>query len=121
MWNALAIVDAVRFTFVAEDNLRGYFAESHQVLHPQVIVMTRFLANCQWAYLATSVLVALTSSNETTLKAAFGIAIGATLGAFRAVALGIADGVVQAPWKSPYASLLTLPPLLLLSYFAFWF
>jgi hypothetical protein len=121
VWSALAMVDAVRFTFDLEDNLRGYFVAQHQALHPQVVVMTRFLANCQWAYLATSVLVALTSSNVTVLKAAFGIAIMATLGAFRAVAMGIQDGVVQSPWKSQYASLLTVPPLLLLSYFAFWF
>lgn len=51
----------------------------------------------------------------------FKIMIACTLGAFRAVSRGVADGTIKAPWKTGYASFMTLPPLLLLSYFAFMF
>jgi hypothetical protein len=113
VWNALAAVDAVRFTFHLEDGLRGCFVAQHHALRPQVVVMTRLPANRLMACtLPRPIGVALTASNATVLKAAFGIA---TIGDARCVpggrrpALGIQDGVVQSPWKSQYSSLLTVP------------
>lgn len=61
------------------------------------------------------------TAREPHLKAMFKIMIACTLGAFRAVSRGVADGTIKAPWKTGYASFMTLPPLLLLSYFAFMF
>lgn len=117
VWNSLALGDALLFTFRPSQNLNGYLV-GEWGLH--TLAMTRMLANCQLGLIASSVLVALTA-REPHLKAMFKIMIACTLGAFRAVSRGVADGTIKAPWKTGYASFMTLPPLLLLSYFAFMF
>jgi hypothetical protein len=117
-WNSLALLDAFMFTFRPLDNLRGYLVSPD--IHPQALAMTRLLANCQLGFIAMNVLVALTA-RERQLRQTFGLTILATLGAFRAVYCGVADGVIKAPWKTAYASLLSLPPLLFLAYFALFF
>ena len=114
-WNGIALTDALMFTFRPKQNLDGYHTEGW---NDHTLAQVRMLANCQLALIGTSCLLALTS-NETNLKRMFQILILATLGAFRAVGAGVKEGTIKAPWKTKYASLMTLPPLLLLGYFAF--
>ncbi|CAB9526506.1 expressed unknown protein [Seminavis robusta] len=116
-WNGIALVDALMFTFRAKQNLDGYLVGEWG---PHAMAQTRMLANCQLALIATVALVAFTG-DEKTLKNCFKIMILATLGAFRAVAAGVRDGAVKAPWKTGYAAVMSAPPLLVLGYFAFVF
>ncbi|KAL3905312.1 MAG: hypothetical protein SGILL_009727 [Bacillariaceae sp.] len=116
-WNGIALVDALMFTFRAKQNLDGYLVGEWG---PHAMAQTRMLANCQLALIATSCLVACIA-DERALKIMFKILILATLGAFRAVAAGVKEGTVKAPWKTGYAAVMTAPPLLLLAYFAFFF
>ena len=113
----MALVDALMFTFRAKQNLDGYLIGEWG---PHTLAMTRMLANCQLGLIATIAMVALVG-DEKTIKNMFKILILVTLGAFRSVFAGVAEGTIKAPWKTGYASALTLPPLLLLSYFAFVF
>lgn len=117
LWNSMALVDALMFTFRAKQNLDGYLIGEWG---PHTLAMTRMLANCQVGLIATIAMVALVG-DEKTIKNMFKILILVTLGAFRSVFAGVAEGTIKAPWKTGYASALTLPPLLLLSYFAFVF
>ena len=117
LWNSMALVDALMFTFRAKQNLDGYLIGEWG---PHTLAMTRMLANCQLGLIATIAMVALVG-DEKTIKNMFKILILVTLGAFRSVFAGVAEGTIKAPWKTGYASALTLPPLLLLSYFAFVF
>jgi len=114
VWNSLALVDALMFTFRPSQNLDGYLLGEWG---PHTLAMTRMLANCQLILIGMTSLIAWTA-DERTLKTAFKILILATLGAFRAIASGVKEGTIQAPWKTGYATALSLPPLLLLSYFA---
>ena len=115
IWDGIALVDAIRFTFQAKQNLDGYLLGDWC---QHTVAMTRMLANCQLAFIATTALVAFIGQ-ERTLKQMFIINIFATLGAFRAIAAGVAEGTIKAPWKTGYAAVMSAPPLLLLSYFAF--
>lgn len=144
LWNGIALVDALMFTFrpvrtkvlicdrvpliiplyslifvsrvtLQRQNLDNYLLGewgSH------ALAQTRMLANCQLALIASVTLIAVTG-NENTLKWGFKIMFLATLGAFRAVSAGVKEGTIKAPWKSEYTAFMSLPPLLLLSYFAF--
>jgi len=105
------------FTFRAKQNLDGYLVGEWG---PHTLAMTRMLANCQLGLIASSILIALTS-NERQLKNMFKILMFCTLGAFRAIYYGVKEGTVKAPWKTGYAAVMSLPPLLLLGYFAFIF
>ena len=82
--------------------------------------MTRMLANCQLGLIASVILVAF-SGDERAIKNMFKILILCTIGAFRAVYAGVQEGIIKAPWKTGYATVMSLPPLLLLSSFAFIF
>ena len=117
LWNSVALVDALMFTFRAKQNLDGYLIGDWG---QHTLAMTRMLANCQLGLISTITLVAWVG-DEKTIKNMFKILILVTLGAFRAVFAGVADGTIKAPWKTGYAAAMTLPPLLLLSYFAFVF
>ena len=114
VWNSLALVDALMFTFRPSHNLDGYLLGEWG---PHTLAMTRMLANCQVVLIAMVTLIAW-RGDEKTIKNAFKILIFATLGAFRAIASGVREGTIKAPWKSGYATALSLPPLLILSYFA---
>lgn len=114
-WNSIALIDALMFTFRPSQNLDGYLVGEWG---PHALAQTRMLANCQLALITTVALVGWTG-DERTIKNMFKILILATLGAFRAVAAGVAEGTIKAPWKTGYAAVMSLPPLLLLSYFAF--
>jgi hypothetical protein len=116
-WNAIAATDAFFYTFRPRETLENYLTPGWD---QYALAQSRMLANCQWALILMSTLTALTG-NERTLKNAFKIMILATLGAFRAVGAGVKEGTIKAPWKSDYTALMSLPPLLLLSYFAFLF
>lgn len=117
LWNSMALMDALMFTFRPSRNLDCYLIGEWG---RHALAQTRMLSNCQLALIACVTLLAWTG-NERTLKNTFKIMIAATLGAFRAVSVGVQEGSIRAPWKSGYAALMTLPPLLLLSYFAFVF
>jgi hypothetical protein len=119
-WNGIALVDALMFTFRPTQNLDGYLVGSWNHAPHHTLAMTRMLANCQLALIGTIALLACTA-NESTLKNMFRLLILATLGAFRAVAVGVREGSVKAPWKTGYAAVMSAPPLLLLGYFAFVF
>lgn len=116
-WDAIALTDALMFTFRPERNLKTYLVGEWG---PHALAQTRMLANCQLALIACVALIAWTG-DEATVKNGFKIMILATLGAFRAVAAGVREGTIKAPWKTGYAAVMALPPLLLLSYFAFVF
>jgi hypothetical protein len=118
-WNGIALVDALMFTFRPIQNLDGYLLGSWNNA-PHTLAMTRQLANCQLALIGSIALLAFTA-NESTLKNMFRLMILATLGAFRAIAVGVREGSVKAPWKTGYAAVMSAPPLLLLGYFAFVF
>jgi hypothetical protein len=117
-WNSLALLDAIMFTFRPVQNLQGYLVSPD--IHPQALAMTRLLANCQLGFIALNVLLGLTGS-ERQIRQTFRLTMLVSLGAFRAVYCGVVDGVIKAPWKTAYASLLSLPPILFLTYFAFFF
>lgn len=116
-WNAIAATDAFFYTFRVNETLDNYLTPGWD---KYAVAQSRMLANCQWALILMTALTAWTGS-ESTIKNAFKIMILATLGAFRAVAAGVSDGTIKAPWKSQYTALMAFPPLLLLSYFAFLF
>lgn len=78
------------------------------------------LANCQLGLVLTVAMVAL-QGNERMIKNMFTILILCTLGAFRAVGRGVAEGTITPPWKEGMTFFMAGPPLLLLSYFAFVF
>lgn len=80
--------------------------------------MVRMMANCQLALVATIAHVAWIG-DESALKTMFRMLIIITLGAFRGVYLGVMEGTIRPPWHTAWASLLSLPPLLFLLYFAF--
>jgi hypothetical protein len=84
------------------------------------MAMTRMLANCQLGLIASIALIACTG-DEKTIKNIFKLLILITMGAFRAVYAGVSEGTIKAPWKTGYAAVMSAPPLLLLSYFAFVF
>ena len=117
LWNSLALIDAFMFTFRPAQNLDGYLIGEWG---PHTLAMTRMLANCQCGLIATVALVGFVG-DEKTLKSMFVILIFTTLGAFRAIAAGVQEGTIKPPWKTGYAAALSLPPLLILSYFAFVF
>jgi hypothetical protein len=116
-WNTIALLDALMFTFRAEANLNGYLEGEWG---PHAMAQTRMLANCQLALIGSITLVAFTGDAKT-IKNMFKILILATLGAFRAISAGVAEGTIKAPWKTGYAAVMSGPPLLLLAYFAFVF
>lgn len=117
LWNSIALIDAIFYTFRPRQNLDGYLVGEWG---PHALAQTRMLANCQLALIASVALIAFTG-DERTIKNAFKILILATLGAFRAIYAGVQEGTIKAPWKTGYAAVMSLPPLLLLSYFAFVF
>ena len=117
-FNCTALVDALAFTFVPEQNLDGYLGEGTWC--PATLAMVRMMANCQLGLVSTFALVALTG-DERTLKIMFRMLILITLGAFRGVYLGVMEGTIRPPWETQWASLLSLPPMLFLCYFAFVF
>jgi hypothetical protein len=114
-WNSIALLDALFYTFRPKQNLDGYLVGDWG---PHALAQTRMLANCQLGLVATVVLVALTG-NEQTIKYMFRILILCTIGAFRAIYCGVKEGTIKAPWKTGYAAVMSLPPLLFLCYFAF--
>ena len=118
VWNCTALVDALAFTFIPEQNLDGYLGEGTWC--PATLAMVRMMANCQLGLVSTFALVALTG-DERTLKIMFRMLIFITLGAFRGVYLGVMEGTIRPPWETKWASLLSLPPMLFLCYFAFVF
>ena len=117
VWNGIALVDAFMFTFRPEQNLNGYLIGEWG---PHTMAMTRMLANCQLALVTMIALLGFTA-DEKTLKNIFKILILVTLGAFRAVAAGVREGTIKAPWTTGYAAVMSAPPLLFLAYFAFLF
>jgi hypothetical protein len=116
-WNAIAATDAFFYTFRPKQTLENYLTPGWD---QYALAQSRMLANCQWALIAMSSLTAL-AGNERMIQHAFKIMILATLGAFRAVGVGVKEGTIKSPWKSEYTAFMSLPPLLLLSYFAFFF
>lgn len=117
-WNGTALLDALAFTVVPRQNLDGYLGEGTWC--PATLAMVRMMANCQLGLVATVALVAWTG-DERTLKLLFRMLIFITLGAFRGVYLGVAEGTIRPPWETRWAALLSLPPMLFLCYFAFVF
>ena len=115
IWNSIALLDAIRFTFMPRANLDMYLIGEWG---PHALAQTRMLANCQLGLIATVALVGFTA-DEATLKNMFKILILTTLGAFRAISAGVLEGTIKAPWKVGYAAVMSAPPLLLLGYFAF--
>ena len=118
VWNCTALLDALAFTLIPEQNLDGYLGEGTWC--PATLAMVRMMANCQLGLVSTFALVALTA-DERTLKIMFRMLIFITLGAFRGVYLGVMEGTIRPPWETQWASLLSLPPMLFLCYFAFVF
>ena len=116
-WNSMALLDAFFFTFRPAQSLDCYLVGDWG---RHALAQTRLLANCQLGLIACVALIALTGT-EYQIKWAFKIMIACTLGAFRAVHAGVQEGTIKAPWKTGYAVAMALPPLLLLSYFAFVF
>lgn len=112
------MIDAFMFTFRPVENLNGYLVGDDW--GPHTLAMTRMLANCQWGLIAAVALVGFTA-DEKTIKKMFVILIFCTMGAFGAIYAGVQEGTIKAPWKTGYAAVMSLPPLLLLSYFAFVF
>jgi hypothetical protein len=106
------------FTFTPAPNLDGYLGEGTWC--PATLAMVRMMANCQLGLVAALALVAATG-DERTLKITFRMLIFTTLGAFRGVYLGVMEGTIRPPWKTRWATLLSLPPMLFLGYFAFLF
>ena len=117
VWNCIAFIDALNFTFNAKSNLDGYLVGEYC---PHTIAMTRMLANCQLGLIACITLLGFTA-DEPTIKNTFKLLMLVTIGAFRAVAAGVAEGTIKAPWKTGYAAVMSAPPLVLLAYFAFVF
>ena len=118
VWNSMALLDAIAFTFTPEANLNTYYGEGTWCA--VTLAQTRMLANCQLGLAAVIALLAFTAE-EKILKTMFQLLIVITLGAFRGVYLGVSEGTIIPPWKTWWASLLSLPPLLFLCYFAFIF
>lgn len=77
--------------------------------------MTRILVNSFIASIALAAFI----GHERMLKQMFIINAFATLRAFRAIATGVAERTIKVPSKTVYAAIMSAPPLLLLSYFAF--
>ena len=115
IWNSTALMDAYMFTFRPADNLDGYM-KGQWGLH--CLAITRLLANCQLGLISTIALVGLTA-NERVLKIMFRLLILITLGAFRAIFVGVQEDVIKPPIETWWASLLSLPPFMFLGYFGF--
>ena len=117
-WTGTALLDALAFTVVPRQNLDGYLGEGTWC--PATLAMVRMMANCQLGLVATVALVAWTG-DERTLKLLFRMLIFITLGAFRGVYLGVAEGTIRPPWETRWAAPLSLPPMFFLCYFSFVF
>ena len=118
VWNSIALFDALLFTFAPRQQLDRYLEGNNY--GPHALAQTRMLANCQLGLVLTVAMVAL-QGNERMIKNMFTILILCTLGAFRAVGRGVAEGTITPPWKEGMTFFMAGPPLLLLSYFAFVF
>lgn len=116
VWNCAALADALAFTFTPEANLTTYHGAG--TFNDVTLAQVRMLANCQLGLVSMIALVALTGS-ETQIRMTFRLLVLITLGAFRGVYLGMAEGTILPIWESAWASLLSVPPFLFLGYFAF--
>ena len=116
VWNCAALADALAFTFVPAANLDGYYGAGRW--NDVTFAQTRMLANCQLGLVSLVALVAFTG-NEAQIRNVFRILFLTTIGAFRGVYLGMAEGSILPIWDSAWASLLSVPPFLFLGYFCF--